>query len=109
MRLAAAAAGLVAAGTAWAQPPSPFLTTPGGGGGGQEEAALPAGEGREVVEGICSGCHSIRLVTQQRLSRERWDGLLDWMVAEQGMAELDAETRESVLDYLGSHLGPGAG
>ncbi len=107
MRLAVAAACLVAAGTAWAQPPSPFLTTPGG--GGQEEAALPPGDGREMVEGICSGCHSIRLVTQQRLSRERWDHLLDWMVAEQGMPELDAETRERVLDYLGSHLAPKTG
>ncbi|MEW5726819.1 MAG: hypothetical protein AB1918_03240 [Pseudomonadota bacterium] len=106
MRLAAVL--VLAAGAASAQAPSPFLVAPGGG-AGEQEAALPPGEGREVVEGICSGCHSIRLVTQQRLSRERWDSLLDWMVAEQGMPELDAETRERVLDYLGSHLAPKTG
>lgn len=104
MRLAAVL--VLAAGAASAQTPSPFLTAPGGG-VEEQEAALPPGEGREVVEGLCSGCHSIRLVTQQRLPRERWDDLLDWMVAEQGMPEPDAETRELVLDYLGSHLSPG--
>ncbi|MBW7850830.1 MAG: hypothetical protein H3C38_10065 [Rhodospirillales bacterium] len=99
-------AGLLAGGPAWAaDAPSPFLTRPGAG-MPEQSAALPPGEGRDEVEGICSACHSIRMVTQQRLSRDRWDELLDWMVAEQGMPELDAETREKVLDYLADHLSP---
>lgn len=111
---AAVAAMVVAAafaplGVAWGQTPAPFLTTPGGGGAGEQSSALPAGDGREVVEAVCGGCHSLRMVTQQRLTRERWDSLIDWMVAEQGMAELDPETRDRVLDYLGTHLAPGQG
>lgn len=78
-------------------------------GGGEETAALPPGEGRDEVEGICAACHSLRIVIQQRLPRDRWDYLLDWMVAEQGMPELDEETRQTVLDYLAEHLGPGTG
>lgn len=66
---------------------------------------LPPGEHRELVFALCSGCHSAKLVAQQGLSRKRWDGLLDWMVEEQGMAELDEETREQVLDYLETELG----
>jgi cytochrome c len=47
-----------------------------------------------------------QVVTQQRLSRERWDQLLDWMVAEQGMAELTPEQRRVILDSLGTHYSP---
>jgi hypothetical protein len=43
--------------------------------------------------------------TQQRLSRERWNELLDWMVAKQGMAELAADDRAVVLDYLATYYG----
>jgi hypothetical protein len=70
-----------------------------------EYGGLPEGEGREIVYGVCSGCHSIRLVEQQGMSRERWDHLLDWMVEKQGMPELDPETRGTVLDYLAEHYG----
>jgi mono/diheme cytochrome c family protein len=66
---------------------------------------LPPGEHRELVFALCSGCHSAKLVAQQGLNRHRWDKLLDWMIEEQGMAELDAETREQVLDYLETELG----
>lgn len=101
-----AAALLSGAAVMAAEAPSPFLTRPGAPPADQT-SALPPGEGRDEVEGLCSACHSIRMVTQQRLSRDRWDELLDWMVAEQGMAELDAETRDRVLDYLATHLSPG--
>lgn len=67
---------------------------------------LPAGPGQEETYYTCSACHSIRLVTQQRLSRSRWDHLLDWMVAEQGMAELMADERALILDYLATQLNP---
>lgn len=70
-----------------------------------EERILPSGEGRETVRAICSGCHSVRLVAQQGMSRERWDDTVHKMVKEQGMPELDAETRETVLDYLAANLG----
>ena len=66
---------------------------------------LPEGPGQEEVFYTCSYCHSLRTVTNQRLQRWRWDQLLTWMVEEQGMAELDAETRAIVLDYLVAHYG----
>ena len=78
--------------------------------GQQEErdwGGLPPGPGREEVHYTCTACHSIRMVTQQGLSRDRWDGTLDWMVEEQGMAEIeDAATRDLILDYLSTHLAP---
>jgi len=69
-------------------------------------ALLPVGQGREQVFYLCSACHSIRTVTQQKLSRRVWDETLDWMVEEQGMPEQDDEDRKIILDYLSEHVSP---
>lgn len=66
---------------------------------------MPDGESKDIVYGVCSGCHSIRLVMQQGMSRKRWDKLLDWMVEKQGMAPLTPEIEEQVLDYLSANFG----
>lgn len=85
------------------------LSSPSGRGAAAQEddfGGLAEGPGQEEVYYTCHACHSVRLVTQQRLSRERWDQLLDWMVEEQGMAELTADERGVILDYLAAHYGP---
>lgn len=68
-------------------------------------SGLPRSEGVETVAAYCSGCHSLSLVMQQRQSREGWDHLLDWMAAEQGMAEPPPEMRAEILDYLSREFG----
>ncbi len=71
-------------------------------------AGLPPGPGREEVYYSCSACHSLMMVTQQGLSRDRWDETLDWMVEEQGMDEIsDLALRDLILDYLSTHFGSG--
>jgi hypothetical protein len=67
---------------------------------------LPEAPGQEEVFYTCSACHSIRLVTQHRLPRRRWDQLLDWMVEKHGMAPLPPEERALILDYLAAQLNP---
>lgn len=93
-------AGALAAGLGLIASPAPA--------GAQEDefGGLPDGAGQEATFYACNACHSVRLVTQQRLSRQRWDGLLDWMVEEQGMAPLPPEERALVLDYLAAQLNP---
>ena len=73
----------------------------------QDFGGLPEGEGRAVVYAVCSRCHSIRLVTQQGMTRKKWDQLLDWMVQKQGMPPLDTGTEQTVLDYLARHFDAG--
>jgi hypothetical protein len=101
MRIAAAGlltAGLVLAG--WELVPA------AGRAAAQDDlGGLPKAPGQEEVFYLCNACHSIRLVTQQRLSRQRWDRLLDWMVEEQGMGELAPEDRSLILDYLTTYYG----
>jgi hypothetical protein len=72
----------------------------------EDFGGLPAGPGQQETYYSCNACHSIRLVTQQRLSRERWDEILDEMVEKQGMPPLPDEERAAVLGYLAEHLNP---
>ena len=71
---------------------------------GRAEEALPDGAGREEVEIYCAACHSLKIVVQQRLSRDAWDETLVWMVEEQAMDPLSEEERRLVLDYLATHF-----
>lgn len=71
--------------------------------GNPELGGLPDAPGAEDTFYMCSSCHSIALVKQQRLSDARWDYLWRWMIEEQGMADPGEELRETILSYLKEH------
>lgn len=48
------------------------------------DGILAPRENMELVAAVCSACHSLHMVTQKGLSRQRWDETLDWMIEEQG-------------------------
>lgn len=81
------------------------------GGTGQEETQPEAedfgllfvADGVELTFYTCTACHSEMIVVQQGKTRDGWDHLLDWMQEEQGMAELSAEDRNAILDYLAAN------
>jgi hypothetical protein len=75
----------------------------------EEPTAFPEGEHRDDVFYFCTACHSSRLVSNQAMSRERWDDTLTWMTERHGMPPLAGEERERVLDYLTAAFGPAAG
>ncbi|GJL96088.1 MAG: hypothetical protein DHS20C05_24930 [Hyphococcus sp.] len=66
---------------------------------------LPRSKGSEETAAYCTACHSLRIVMQQRQSRDGWDYLLTWMTEKQGMAEPFPEDREILLDYLTREFG----
>jgi hypothetical protein len=71
----------------------------------QDWQGLPPGKGREETFYMCSPCHSLKLVTQQGLSKKRWDEVMDWMFEEQEMPELEPEDRKLIVDYLARFYG----
>ena len=71
-----------------------------------ERNELANGLGHEQVAIYCVPCHSLAIVTQQRLSHRVWDEVLEWMVAEQGMPALAADDRRIILEYLATHYSP---
>jgi hypothetical protein len=66
---------------------------------------LPKGAGQEEVFYQCGSCHSLMLVKQQGLSRDRWEATLVWMIEEQGMSRPTDEKWALILDYLSTHFG----
>jgi hypothetical protein len=65
---------------------------------------LPDTPGVEDVYYTCSGCHSLAIIKQQRLTDARWDYTYKWMVEVQKMPEPDEETKRRILDYLKRHF-----
>jgi hypothetical protein len=65
-------------------------------------------EGWEVVRGTCAACHSAKLVTQNRGTRETWKSLIRWMQETQGLWPLDPGMENTILDYLARNYPPAA-
>lgn len=67
------------------------------------QADLKPGEGRELVQGHCSACHAVSLVTSQRGDRAYWLDLIRWMQQTQNLWEIPAQDEKRILDYLSRH------
>jgi hypothetical protein len=69
---------------------------------------FPEGQGREETANMCAACHSGRIVSQQGMSRARWDETLDIMTERHKMPKLEGEERALILDYLAAAFPPRA-
>ena len=63
-------------------------------------------KGFEKVKANCTVCHSVKLVTQNRLDRKGWLEVIRWMQETKGLWQFDPETEKEILDYLSTHYGP---
>ncbi|MFQ5982423.1 MAG: hypothetical protein ACE5KS_03520 [Woeseiaceae bacterium] len=73
------------------------------------ESGLIIDEGWELVRAHCGGCHSHRIVTQQRADRRTWLDMIRWMQATQNLWQFDPATEAGILDYLARNYPPQAG
>lgn len=62
-------------------------------------------ENFEIVRAACTSCHSSKLVTQNRATREGWHQMIEWMQATQGLPDL-GKNEPRILDYLAKHYAP---
>jgi cytochrome c5 len=82
--------GMLMAGMAIAQrPPSPA-----------ELAALPAGEGKDVVAQQCSLCHALGLSIGKPYTAAEWNGVLKAMVARGAQISGDAQMKISTFTLI---------
>jgi len=70
-----------------------------------EKTGLVLAPGFEVVSVQCTVCHSARLITQNRSSREGWLAMIRWMQDTQGLWPLGGN-EDLVLNYLAGNYGP---
>jgi hypothetical protein len=88
------------------------------GGGGQAEddydkvvdgihvqTGLIYAEGFEIVRATCTACHSAKLVTQNRATREGWVQMIRWMQETQGLWDL-GKNEVVIVDYLAKYYAP---
>lgn len=68
-------------------------------------SGLKQGDGLELVLGNCTNCHSAKLITQNRATRDGWKNMIRWMQETQKLWDLgDQEAR--ILDYLETNYAP---
>ncbi len=71
-------------------------------------AELPPGEGRELVQKVCTSCHSLVPVMMKRDGENGWRHTVGRMVL-QRQAQLLPDEFETAVRYLSTQLGPGTG
>ena len=75
-----------------------FLTSPV-----YAQSTLPEGEGRDIVEDVCSTCHGLINITDSKRTHEQWQYVVSTMIA-QGAPLEDYEIK-TVVDYLSRNFG----
>ena len=64
---------------------------------------LPEGKGKQLVEGMCAGCHALQLIpASSGYTREHWKELVGYMVDLSG----SKAQQDEVLDYLAANFPP---
>lgn len=63
----------------------------------------------ELVRAHCTGCHSSKLITQQRGTAQQWLAMIRWMQQKQNLWQFDSGTEERIIAYLSENYPPDAG
>lgn len=69
------------------------------------ETGFIASNGLEAVINNCTNCHSAKIVTQNRMTREGWLTTIRWMQKTQNLWDL-GDQESIILDYLAANYTP---
>jgi hypothetical protein len=67
------------------------------------QESLPQGEGKDIVEYVCTQCHELAYITDSRKTPEQWQFVILMMI-DQG-APLEEYEVETVIQYLAENFG----
>ena len=62
-------------------------------------------DGLMLVVNNCTNCHSAKIVTQNRMTTERWDATIKWMQETQNLWDL-GRNQEVIVNYLVKNYPP---
>ena len=60
--------------------------------------SLPPGKGKTIVARSCASCHSLKVVTSKRASKEQWATLVDQMISRG--ADVSDDEIDPLIEYL---------
>lgn len=69
------------------------------------KTGLKADPNLKLIIGTCTSCHSAKLITQNRATRQGWKNMIVWMQETQGLNDL-GDREPEVLDYLAKYYSP---
>lgn len=69
------------------------------------ESGLKEGENLQLIIANCTSCHSAKMITQNRATREGWLHMIEWMQETQSLWEL-GDNEALILDYLAANYAP---
>ena len=72
---------------------------------GKESTGLVEGKGLELVVKNCTGCHSAKLITQNKMNLDGWKSTIKWMQQTQNLWDL-GDSEEAILQYLATNYAP---
>ena len=67
------------------------------------QETLPAGEGKDLVERVCAGCHGIETALDQARTEAQWKAVVDTMIGRG--AEISDKESETIVKYLVKNFG----
>lgn len=70
-----------------------------------QKTGLVIAPGFNIVSTTCIKCHSPKLITEKRATREGWLATIRWMQQNQGLWDLGKE-EPVILDYLAKNYAP---
>jgi hypothetical protein len=60
----------------------------------------------QLVLGNCIACHSPKLITQQRGTRDQWLHMIRWMQEKQNLWQFEPEVEDKIVSYLAENYPP---
>jgi competence protein ComEA len=63
---------------------------------------LPPGNGKDIVQRACVGCHALKVVTSKKATPDQWTTLVNQMVSRG--ADVDDDDIDTVVKYLSKNF-----
>ena len=73
---------------------------------GQSPPALPEAPGKELVEAVCTPCHTLARVVAKRATKAEWQDKVLEMLQEE--PDITQQERERIVEYLAKAFPPKA-
>ena len=74
---------------------------------GQSPPALPEGPGKDLVEAVCTACHTLERVVAKRATKAEWQDKVLEMLQED--PDVTQQERDRIVEYLAKNFPPKAG
>jgi cytochrome c5 len=71
---------------------------------GQSPPVLPEGPGKELVEAVCTACHTLERVVAKRATKAEWQDKVLEMLQED--PDITQQERDRIVEYLAKAFPP---